>query len=69
MKQIKTIILLCFLGFMAVKVQAQYTLTYSYDESGNRVQRTATLDVQKMAQNTVNDSITPKDTDHTRGDR
>ena len=47
---------------MAAKVQAQYTLSYTYDESGNRVQRTAILDVQKMAQNTVNDSITPKDT-------
>jgi len=62
MKKTKIIILLCLLVFMAAKVQAQYTLTYTYDESGNRVQRTAILDVQKMAQNTVNDSITPKDT-------
>jgi len=36
MKQIKTIILLCLLVFMAAKVQAQYTLTNTYDESGNR---------------------------------
>ena len=62
MKQIKTIILLCIILAMAAKVQAQYTLSYTYDESGNRVQRIATLDVKKIAQNTVNDSITPKDT-------
>lgn len=62
MKQTKIIMLLCLLVFMATKLQAQYSLSYTYDESGNRVQRTAILDVQKMAQNTVNDSITPKDT-------
>ena len=62
MKQIKTIILLSLMMAMAAKVQAQYTLSYTYDESGNRVQRIAILDVKKMAQNTVNDSITSKDT-------
>ena len=47
---------------MAAEAQTLYNISYTYDQSGNRITRRCTLQVNKMAQNELNDSITPKDT-------
>jgi len=47
---------------MAAEAQTLYNISYKYDQSGNRYERRCTLQVAKMAQNELNDSITPKDT-------
>ena len=62
MKKAKIIILLSLMMAMAAEAQTLYNISYKYDQSGNRIERRCTLQVAKMAQNELNDSITPKDT-------